>query len=94
MAPLFLNTCDDFISSILERVAQDYSLDANELKKKYFKVPVAKKKRGTVKKKIVPVHNHPLCVKIQEGCPLCQLHGNVMDLSEINYEIIVWNPGK
>jgi len=86
MASLFLNTCDDFIACILERVAKDYSLNVKELKKKYSKVP---KKRGAAKKKVAPVHTHPLCVEVVEDCPLCQSHGNVMGLGELEYELCV-----
>ena len=82
---LFANTCDDFIASILERVAKDYNLNLKELTAKYKEKP---RRRGVPKKKIVPVHNHPLCLEIQEQCPLCQSHGNVMGHRELEYEIV------
>jgi hypothetical protein len=45
-------------------------------------------KKKTTKKKVVPVHNHPLCEKIYKNCPLCQSHGNVFNKATIEYEIV------
>ena len=48
--------------------------------------------RGNKKKnlkKVAPLHNHELCTDIREDCLLCQSHGNVMSLGEIEYEMII-----
>jgi len=46
--------------------------------------------RGSKKKKLIkkvaPVHNHPLCLEIQDNCPLCQSHGNIFNLTVAQYE--------
>ena len=42
-----------------------------------------------VVKKVIPVHNHPLCEKIFANCPLCQSHGNVFNNGGVTeYEIV------
>jgi hypothetical protein len=45
-------------------------------------------KKKTTKKKVIPVHNHPLCEKIYKNCPLCQSHGNVFNKTTVEYEIV------
>jgi len=47
--------------------------------------------RGNKKKnlkKVMPLHNHELCTDIRKDCPLCQSHGNVMNLGEVEYEMV------
>lgn len=46
----------------------------------------SKKKKSA--KKVAPVHNHELCLEIQKNCPLCQSHGNIFHLTEVEYELI------
>lgn len=45
-------------------------------------------KKKSSKKKVIPLHNHPLCEKISKNCPLCQSHGNVFNSEDIEYEIM------
>jgi hypothetical protein len=44
----------------------------------------SKKKKAA--KKVAPVHNHDLCIEVQKDCPLCQSHGNIFHLTEVEYE--------
>ncbi len=66
--------CDAFIKTILARVAVDF--------------PPRKVKKTKTKNKCIPVHNHPLSTEIHTHCPLCQSHGNIMVLRNIEYEIV------
>jgi len=65
-----------------------------ELKNRIKKKRVAsgiKTTRGNSKKKIkkiIPVHNHEICIDLRSDCPLCQSHGNVMCINAIEYEMI------
>jgi hypothetical protein len=68
--------CDAFIKSIIAKVTADY------------KVKVKKAKRSKKIPKIIPVHNHRLSRGIHIDCPLCQSHGNIMDMNELEYEIV------
>ena len=67
--------CDAFIKSIIAKVTADY-----KVKKKT--------KRSKKVAKVVPVHNHSLSTGIHAGCPLCQSHGNVLNMVEFEYEIV------
>jgi hypothetical protein len=67
--------CDAFIKSIIARVTADYKV-------------VKKTKRSKKVAKVVPVHNHSLSTEIHPGCPLCQSHGNVLNMSDAIYEIV------
>ena len=46
----------------------------------------SKKKKAA--KKVAPVHNHDLCIEVQKDCPLCQSHGNIFHLTEVEYELV------
>ena len=46
----------------------------------------SKKKKSA--KKVAPVHNHELCLEVQDNCPLCQSHGNIFHLTEVEYELV------
>ncbi len=67
--------CDAFIKSIIAKVTADYKV-------------VKKTKRSKKVAKVVPVHNHSLSTEIHAGCPLCQSHGNVLNMSDAVYEIV------
>ena len=47
-----------------------------------------KTSRSKKVKKCIPVHTHPISTGIEKGCPLCQSHGNMMCMNEIEYEIV------
>lgn len=66
-------------------------IELKRILKKHRTASGVKTSRGNKKKnikKVVPLHNHELCTEIREDCPLCQSHGNVMNLVEVEYEIV------
>ena len=48
-----------------------------------------KPSRSKKVKKVAPVHTHELTTELVKGCPLCQAHGNIMCLKEVEYEIVL-----
>ena len=66
-------------------------IELKRILKKHRSASGVKTSRGNKKKnikKIVPLHNHELCTELCKDCPLCQSHGNVMNLEEVEYEIV------
>ena len=67
-------------------------IELKRIIKKYRTSTGVKTSRGNKRKnikKIIPLHTHELCIEICEECPLCQSHGNVMNLTEVEYEMIL-----
>ena len=66
-------------------------IELKRIIKKYRTSTGVKTSRGNKRKnikKIVPLHTHELCTEICLDCPLCQSHGNVMNLIEVEYEMV------
>ena len=66
-------------------------IELKRIIKKYRSSTGVKTARGNKRKnikKVVPLHTHELCTEICADCPLCQSHGNVMNLIEVEYEMI------
>jgi len=66
-------------------------IELKRIIKKYRTSTGIKTARGNKRKnikKVVPLHTHELCTEICADCPLCQSHGNVMNLVEVEYEIL------
>ena len=78
------------ITELLNRIAAEYSLPAQEILDRYTKpkAPEAKKVRKTKAKKVPhPVHTHKP-MEPSTDCPLCQSHGDIMKPVEMVFEAV------
>jgi hypothetical protein len=92
--PLVFSTAMEFfipqITELLNRIATEYNLPAQEILDRYTKpkAPEIKKVPKTKVKKVPhPVHTHKP-MEPSTDCPLCQSHGDIMKPVEMVFEAV------